>query len=141
MVNESRGKWKPRIFAFLCQYCASAGADLAGVSRLKYPANIIPITVPCSGFVDMQYVVKAFEAGADGVLIGGCHTPSDCHFLRGNFKALKRVALMKKLLEQMGIEPERLRLEWISATEAKKFVEVVKDFVAQLEKLGPLRSK
>ncbi len=130
--------WEPKIFAFLCQYCASAGADLAGVSRMKYPPNIISITVPCSGFVDMQYVVKAFESGADGVLIGGCHTPSDCHFLRGNFKALKRVALMKKLLAQMGIEPERLRLEWISATEAKKFVEVVKDFVKKLKELGPI---
>jgi len=139
MEEKDPRDWEPKIFAFLCQYCASAGADLAGVSRLKYPANIIPITVPCSGSVDMQYVVKAFEAGADGVLIGGCHTPSDCHFLRGNFKALKRVALMKKLLEQLGIEPERLRLEWISATEAKKFVEVVKDFIEQIRRLGPLK--
>lgn len=132
-------RWEPRIIAFLCQYCASAGADLAGVSRFKYYSNVVPITVPCSGSVDMEYVVKAFESGADGVLIGGCHTPSDCHFMRGNFKALKRVALMKKILEQMGIEPDRLRLEWISATEARKFVEVINDFVETIRKLGPLR--
>lgn len=131
-------KWEPRIVAFLCKYCASAGADLAGVSRLKYPPNVIPITVPCSGRVDMQFVMKAFKEGADGVFIGGCHTPNDCHFLRGNFKTLKRVALMKKMLEQLGINPNRLRLEWISATEGAKFAKVMTEFVEQIRKLGPL---
>ncbi len=138
MGIETEDSWEPKIIAFLCKYCASAGADLAGVSRFKYPANILPITVPCSGSIDMQFVVRAFEMGADGVLIGGCHTPSDCHFLRGNFKALKRVALMKKMLEQIGIDPRRLRLEWISATEGKKFAEVAKEFVEEIRKLGPL---
>ncbi|MEX0568143.1 MAG: hydrogenase iron-sulfur subunit [Candidatus Njordarchaeota archaeon] len=137
-MNE---EWEPRIIAFLCKYCASAGADLAGVSRLKYPPNVIPITVPCSGRVDMQFVMKAFKEGADGVFIGGCHTPNDCHFLRGNFKALKRVALMKKMLEQLGINPDRLRLEWISATEGAKFARVMTEFVEQIKKLGPLRRR
>lgn len=131
--------WEPKIVAFVCRWCASAAADLAGVSRLEYPPNIIPIRVPCSGKVDMQYVIAAFEEGADGVLIGGCHIPSDCHYVSGNFKAMKRVSLMKRYLKEIGIEPERLRLEWISAAEGQKFARVAREFVEEIRRLGPLR--
>jgi len=130
--------YEPKIIAFLCRWCASAAADLAGVSRLNYPANIIPIVVPCSGRVDPRAIIEAFLNGADGVLIGGCHTPNDCHYISGNFKAFKRIHILKKLLKQFGIEPERVRLEWISATEATKLVKVTKDFVETIRKLGPL---
>ncbi|RLG88474.1 MAG: methyl-viologen-reducing hydrogenase subunit delta [Thermoprotei archaeon] len=130
--------YEPKIIAFLCRWCASAAADLAGVSRLSYPANIIPIVVPCSGRVDPRAIIEAFLNGADGVLIGGCHTPNDCHYISGNFKAFKRIHILKKLLKQFGIEPERIRLEWISATEATKLVQVTKDFVETIRKLGPL---
>ncbi len=128
--------FEPRIVAFLCRWCSYAGADLAGTSRIKYPPNIIPIRVPCSGRVDPAWVLKAFEKGADGVFIGGCH-PGDCHYISGNYKARRRVRLLKKMLPQLGIEPERLRLEWISATEGKRFAEVVADFVNELRALGP----
>lgn len=130
--------YEPKIVAFLCRWCASAAADLAGVSRLSYPPNIVPIVVPCSGRVDPRAIVEAFLHGVDGVLVGGCHTPSDCHYISGNFKAFKRVYLLRKLLRTFGIEQERLRIEWISATEARKFVNVVEDFVSSLKKLGPL---
>ncbi len=129
---------EPRIVAFLCRWCSYAGADLAGTSRIKYPPNVVPIRVPCSGRVDPQWVLDAFEKGADGVLIGGCH-PGDCHYVSGNYKARRRVALLKKLLTQLGIEPERLRLEWISATEGQRFARVVSDFVRELKELGPAR--
>jgi len=129
--------FEPKIVAFLCRWCSYAGADLAGTSRLKYPPNIIPIRVPCSGRVDPAWVLDAFARGADGVFIGGCH-PGDCHYVAGNYKARRRVVLLKKLLPQLGIEPERLRLEWISATEGQRFAQVVTEFVAQLRALGPI---
>jgi len=135
----SEEQWEPKILAFLCKWCASAGADLAGVSRLQYPPNILPLTVPCSGRVDPQFVLYAFSIGADGVLIGGCHTPGDCHYLSGNFKALKRVALLRKLLHQFGIDPRRLRLEWIAASEGRKFARVATEFTEEIRQLGPLR--
>ncbi|MEM3445285.1 MAG: hydrogenase iron-sulfur subunit [Thermoplasmata archaeon] len=130
--------FEPRIVAFLCNWCAYSGADLAGVSRLQYPPNMIPIRVMCSGRVDPQFVLEAFRNGADGVFIGGCHTPGDCHYVVGNFKAFKRVVMLKKMLEQLGIEPERLRIEWVSASEGRKFAEVSKEFVEQVRALGPL---
>jgi len=129
--------FEPRIVAFLCRWCAYAGADLAGTSRIKYPPNILPIRVPCSGRVDPAWVLRAFERGADGVFIGGCH-PGDCHYVSGNYKARRRVTLLKKMLPQLGIEPERLRLEWISATEGKRFAEAVEKFVEELKALGPI---
>jgi len=132
-------RFEPKIVAFLCKWCASAGADLAGVSRLEYPPNIIPITVPCSGRIDPQFILQAFKEGADGVLVGGCHTPGDCHYINGNFKCFKRVTLLKKMLRQFGIDERRLRLEWIEATEGKKFARVVKEFVEELRKLGPIK--
>lgn len=126
------------MIAFLCNWCAYAGADLAGVSRLQYPPNVIPIRVMCSGRVDPQFVLLAFSKGADGVFIGGCH-PGDCHYVAGNYKTFKRVILLKKLLNQIGIGEERLRLEWINATEGKKFAESISDFIEKLKRLPPLR--
>ena len=129
---------EPKIVAFLCRWCAYAGADLAGVSRLEYPPNITPILVPCSGRIDPQFILLALKNGADGVFIGGCHTPNDCHYISGNYKALKRYALLKQYLKQLGINPKRIRLEWVSATEGAKFARVIKEFTEELKKLGPL---
>ena len=122
--------------AFLCNWCAYAGADFAGVSRLKYPPNVLPVRVMCSGRVEPLFVLEALDKGADGVLIGACH-PGDCHYSAGNFKARRRVALLRGLLKAAGIEPERVRLEWISASEGEKFARVVEEFVTDLKELGP----
>lgn len=130
-------KIEPRIIAFLCQWCGYQGADMAGTSRLKYPPSIVSIKVPCSGRIKMAHVLEALTK-SEGVLIAGCHVPNDCHYVSGNFKCLKRVSLLKKFLEQMGVNPARVRLEWISATEGKKFARVVREFTHELEKLGPL---
>lgn len=129
--------FEPRIVAFLCRWCAGAGADLAGTSRIAYPPNAIPIRVNCSGRVGMELVMEAFRAGADGVLIGGCH-PGDCHYVSGNYKTRRRIRLLKRMLPELGIAPERVRLEWVSATEGAKFARVMKEFVAELRALGPL---
>jgi F420-non-reducing hydrogenase iron-sulfur subunit len=131
------GNFEPKIIGFLCNWCAYAGADLAGISRIQYPPNIRIIRVMCSGRVDPLFVLEALKNGADGVLIGGCHPPSDCHYLSGNFKAWRRTLLLKRVLAQFGIEPERLRIEWISASEGDKFARVVKEMVEELKKLGP----
>ena len=128
--------FEPKIVAFLCNWCAYAGADMAGTSRMKYPANVVPIRVMCSGRVDTEFVLDAFEKGADGVFIGGCH-PGDCHYVTGNYRTRRRVAMMKKLLADMGVNPDRLRLEWVSATEGKKFAAVIDEFVSDVKKLGP----
>jgi F420-non-reducing hydrogenase iron-sulfur subunit len=130
--------FEPKIVAFLCNWCSYAGADLAGVSRFKYPPNVVPIKVMCSGRVDAEFIIDAFRKGADGVLIGGCH-PGDCHYVEGNYKARRRVEMMKRLLEEMGINPKRLRIEWISATEGKKFASVVEEFVEEIRRLGPVK--
>ncbi|MCD6485007.1 MAG: hydrogenase iron-sulfur subunit [Candidatus Odinarchaeota archaeon] len=130
----------PKIIAFLCNWCAYAGADLAGVSRLEYPHNVVPIRVMCSGRVDPQFVLSAFKKGADGVLIGGCH-PGDCHYISGNYKTYKRYLLLKRTLPELGINPERLRLEWINATEGAKFAKVVKEFVETLKHLPPIKEE
>jgi len=135
-MSSEKG-FEPRIVAFLCNWCSYTGADLAGTARMKYPANVRTIRVMCSGRVDAQFVMKAFAEGADAVLISGCHTPSDCHYQEGNFKALRRYYLLKKMLPQFGIEPERLRLEWISAAEGDKFQEVCTEFTEQIKRLGP----
>lgn len=134
------GSWEPKIVAFLCKWCSGAAAELAGVSRLLYTPNITPIIVPCSGRVDPDLVINAFMNGADGVIVSGCHTPSDCHYISGNFKAFKRVYMLKKLLEDFDIEPERLKLEWISAVEAQKLKNVFDEFTSTIRKLGPLKN-
>ena len=135
--------FEPKIIGFLCNWCSYAGADLAGVSRIQYPPNIRIIRVMCSGRIDPAFVLEAFKDGADGVLVAGCHLPSDCHYISGNFKALRRITLLKNTLKEFGIEPERLRLEWVSASEGEKFAAIVRDMVDELKKLGPnpLRGK
>jgi len=130
-------EFEPKIVGFLCNWCAYAGADLAGVSRMQYPPNLRIIRVMCSGRVDPSFILEAFKRGADGVLVAGCHLPSDCHYLAGNFKAQRRILMLKELLKQLGIEPERLRLEWISAAEGEKFAKVVKEMVTEIKRLGP----
>lgn len=136
-MSQQKEQFEPKIVGFLCNWCSYAGADLAGVSRIQYPTSIRIIRVMCSGRVDPVFVLEAFKNGADGVLVAGCHVPSDCHYLSGNFKAQRRIDLLKKVLEQFGIEPERLRLEWISASEGDRFATVIKDMTEQIKKLGP----
>ncbi|MEM2255087.1 MAG: hydrogenase iron-sulfur subunit [Candidatus Bathyarchaeia archaeon] len=136
-MSEIQKDFEPKIVGFLCNWCAYAGADLAGVSRIQYPPNIRVIRVMCSGRIDPAFILEALKNGADGVLVAGCHLPSDCHYLSGNFKALRRVMLLKRVLKDFGIEPERVRLEWVSASEGDKFAAVVRDMVEQIKKLGP----
>jgi F420-non-reducing hydrogenase iron-sulfur subunit len=131
-------EWEPRIIGFLCNWCTYAGADLAGSSRLKYPPNMRVVKVPCSGRVDPQFVMKAFERGFDGVLVSGCH-PGDCHYAKGNYYARRRIMLFQRMLEFMGIEPERFHFDWISAAEGQKFAEVVEQFTEQVRRLGPFK--
>ncbi len=123
-----------KIIVFCCNWCSYAGADLAGVSRLQMPSDFRIIRTMCSGRVDPEVILWAFKQGADGVMITGCH-PGDCHYLTGNYKTLKRVKLLKKVLEQFGINPERLELQWISASEGQKFKEVIEKFVEKIKKL------
>ena len=130
--------WEPRIVAFFCNWCTYTAADLAGVSRMKYAANIRTIRLMCSGRVDPQFIMDAFARGADGVLIGGCH-PGDCHYQEGNYKTLRRALLLKRVLRAMGVEEERFRLEWISASEADRLRATVNDMVEKVRALGPLR--
>ncbi len=132
MVKE----FEPNILGFLCNWCSYAGADLAGTSRMKYPSNLKSIRVMCSGRVDPAFVLEAFRKGVDGVLIAGCH-PGDCHYQSGNYKTNRRVKLLKKLLEELGIDPKRVRFEYVSASEGQKFATVVTEFVAEVKKLGP----
>ena len=129
-------EFEPRIVAFLCKWCSSAGSDLAGVSRMEYPPNVIPIQVLCSGSVSPLYILSAFKKGADGVLVSGCH-PGDCHYIKGNFYARRRIALVKGQLEFIGLEPERFQMSWVSAAEGLKYTEIIKDFVNTLKPLGP----
>jgi F420-non-reducing hydrogenase iron-sulfur subunit len=128
--------FEPRIVAFLCKWCSSTAADLAGTARLQYPPNVRIIRLMCSGQLDPIYVAKAVLEGADGVLIGGCH-PGDCHYQSGNYKARRRVALLQQVLGQLGLEPERVWLRWISASEGRYFAETVTDMVAAIRELGP----
>ncbi len=133
-------EFEPRIVAFFCNWCTYLAADLAGASRMKYAPNARVIRVMCSGRIDPQFVLDAFAQGADGVLIGGCH-PGDCHYQEGNYKALRRFHLLRRLLVQMGIEEQRLRLEWISAAEGDRVRAVMNEMVAQLRALGPLGAR
>lgn len=129
--------FEPRIVGFLCNWCAYGGADLAGTSRLQYPTNVDIIRVMCSGRVDPTFVLKAFQLGADGVLVCGCHL-GDCHYSEGNYKTAWRIPILKNLLEQFGIEPERLHLAWVSASEGERFAAIVNEMTEQIRELGPL---
>ncbi len=129
--------FEPRIVGFLCNWCSYAGADLAGVSRFQYPPNLRVIRVMCSGRVHPAFILEAFRDGADGVLVAGCHPPNDCHYISGNMKTQRRVALLRKLMSQLGLEPTRIRLEWISAAEGDKFARVIREMVDDLKRIGP----
>ena len=133
-------QFEPNIVGFLCNWCSYTGADLAGTSRMKYSANIKIIRIMCSGRIDPTFVLKAFREGADGVLMCGCH-PGDCHYKVGNYKALRRYLLLQKYIKEIGIDPRRLRLEWISASEGKQFAELTNDFTKEILALGPCQIK
>jgi F420-non-reducing hydrogenase iron-sulfur subunit len=129
--------FEPRIVAFLCNWCSYAGADNAGVARMQSPANVLPIRVMCSGRVSPEMVLRAFRSGADGVLVLGCHI-GDCHYIDGNHRTAKRMPLVRNLLGYIGVNPDRLRLDWVSSAEAPKFAQVTREFVETVRALGPL---
>jgi F420-non-reducing hydrogenase iron-sulfur subunit len=129
--------FEPQIMCFLCKWCTSSAADAAGTSRLHHAPNNINMRVMCSSRVDPQHILYAFKEGADGVFIGGCH-PGDCHYVEGNYKTLRRVTLFKVMLQDLGIDPKRLRLDWISAAEGKKYAVTMDEFTEQIRALGPL---
>ncbi len=133
---DKTNEFEPKILTFCCNWCSYAGADLAGTSRLQYPANVRIIRVMCSGMVHPNMVIEALTKGADGVMICGCH-PGDCHYLEGNLKAEKRAEAIELLLEDFGLEPERFRLEWISASEGPRFAQVMTEMVEMVRQLGP----
>jgi len=128
--------WEPKIIGFLCNWCSYTGADLAGTSRLQYPPNIRVIRLMCSSRVNPQLVLKAFQEGADGVLVSGCH-PGDCHYIEGNYHARRKLTMLMDLLGHMGIEKKRFQVSWVSASEGPKFAEVIKRFTDQVTELGP----
>lgn len=132
--------FEPRIVAFLCNWCSYAGADNAGIARMKSPPNVLPIRVMCSGRVSPEMVLRAFRAGADGVLVLGCHI-GDCHYISGNHRTAKRMPLLRNLLAYVGIHPDRLRLDWVSSAEAPKFAQVTKEFVETVRALGPIKEE
>ncbi|UCH88595.1 MAG: hydrogenase iron-sulfur subunit [Thermoplasmata archaeon] len=130
------GKFEPQIIGFLCNWCSYAGADLAGVSRIQYPSNLKVIRVMCSGSVDPILIVESLIRGADGVLVAGCH-PGDCHYIKGNYYTKNRIKILKEIIKKTGIETERIKLEWVSASEGSKFASVVKEFTDKIRELGP----
>jgi len=132
----TEAEFQPKIIGFLCNWCSYAGADLAGVSRIQYPPTLRIVRVMCSGRIHPSLILEAFRSGADGVLVAGCHL-GDCHYISGNYKTQNRVLMLKNVLEQLGLEPERLRLEWVSASEGDRFAKVVKDMTEEITKLGP----
>ncbi len=134
---EGKPGFEPKIIAFLCNWCSYAGADLAGVSRFQYPSNIRIIRVPCSGRINPLYILKALQSGVDGVLVSGCH-PGDCHYISGNYYARRKFALMKKYLEYIGIEPERVQFSWVSAAEGARFAQIIRKVTDAIRELGPL---
>jgi len=135
-VTKDVETWEPKLVGFCCNWCSYAGADLAGTSRLAYPPNIRVIRVPCSARVRPEFVLRAFQRGADGVLVAGCH-PGDCHYTSGNYYTRRRFLLIKRLLVYVGIEPERLQARWISGSEGPKFQEVISEFTDTIRELGP----
>ena len=132
--------FEPKIVAFLCNWCSYRGADLAGTSRIKCAANVRAIRVMCSGRVEPAFVLRAFELGADGVLVLGCH-PGDCHYAEGNYKALRRMELLRRTLIQLGVEEDRFRLDWVSASEGDKFSHIVNDITEKIRALGPYNAR
>lgn len=129
-------EFEPKIVGFLCNWCSYAGADLAGTSRIQYPPNIRIIRVMCSGSVDPVYVLRALLEGADGVFIGGCH-PGDCHYIDGNYKARRKMVLIRSILDSLGLEKERVWLRWVSASEGQQFADIMREMTGEIKKLGP----
>ena len=136
-VSMKSDEFEPNIIAFLCNWCSYAGADLAGTSRIQYPPNVKIIRVMCSGRVNPMFVVNALQQGADGVLIGGCH-PGECHYVQGNYFARRRMTVLKKLLEYLGIDERRVRMTWVSAAEGQKFADVIKEVTDDIREIGPM---
>lgn len=136
--HPPQATFEPTILGFLCTWCSYTGADLAGTARLKYPANLRAVRVPCSGRVAPELIMKAFDHGADGVLVLGCHI-GECHYDNGNHRAAKRVPILRSMLAFAGLEPERLRLDWVSASEGERFARIVNEFTVAVRELGPCR--
>jgi F420-non-reducing hydrogenase iron-sulfur subunit len=136
MDEKKSEDFEPKIVGFLCKWCSSTAADLAGTTRIQYPPNIRIIRLMCSGSVDSVYLLKALMEGADGVLVGGCH-PGDCHYMEGNYKARRRVALLMDVMNTLGLESQRVWIRWIGADEGRKFAETIKEMTEELKKLGP----
>ena len=134
--DKSDRIWQPKILAFLCNWCSYAGADLAGVSRIQYPSNIRVVRIPCSGRVNPMFILKSLQNGFDGVLVSGCH-PGDCHYISGNYVARRKFAVLKTVLEFMGLEPGRVQFSWVSAGEGEKFAQVVTKVTEDVRALGP----
>ncbi len=132
--------FEPVLIAFVCNWCTYTAADLAGTSRLVYPDNVRLVRVMCTGMVDTQYVIKAFLEGADAVLVSGCH-PGDCHYLNGNYKARRRIKLLKQILPRFGIATQRLRLTWIGASDGIQFARTMTEFAAEIKKMGPCQTR
>jgi len=132
--------WQPKIVAFLCNWCSYTGADLAGISRIQWDPTVSIVRVMCSGRMDTTFIAKAFELGADGVIVSGCH-PGDCHYQKGNYKAMRRVQMMRRLLEGFGIESERLRLVWVSSSEGDRWAETANEMAAEIRALGPVKDQ
>jgi F420-non-reducing hydrogenase iron-sulfur subunit len=128
--------FEPKIMGIACNWCTYTGADLAGTTRLKYPQNVRTVRVMCSSRINPSFIIRAFQLGADGVLVGGCH-PGDCHYGTGNLYARRKLAITRKILEFVGMDPKRFRVEWISASEGNKYAEVVEEFTNDLKSLGP----
>ena len=137
MKNDTNG-WEPKIIAFLCNWCSYAGADLAGVGRIQYPSSIRVIRVPCSGRINPSFILACLQHGADGVLVCGCH-PGDCHYLTGNYSARRKFALLKGLLEYVGLEEGRVQFSWVSAAEGPRFADVVTNVTETIRALGPAK--
>jgi len=135
-MGPESNRWEPKIIAFLCNWCSYAGADLAGVSRIQYPSNLRVIRVPCSGRITPFFIVASLQHGVDGVLVSGCH-PGDCHYLSGNYSARRKFALLKSLLEFVGIEEGRVQFSWVSAAEGGRFAEVIARVTETVRTLGP----
>jgi F420-non-reducing hydrogenase iron-sulfur subunit len=129
--------FEPKLVGFFCRWCSYQGADLAGTSRIEYPPNVVPIRVMCTGRIDPTFVLKAFAEGADGVVILGCH-PGDCHYDEGNYNALRRYHILSTMLEQLGIDRKRFRLDWASASEGERFAQIITEVTEDVRELGPL---
>lgn len=136
--DNEKNEFEPNIIAFLCNWCSYAGADLAGTSRARYPANVRVIRVMCSSRINPIFLINALQQGADGVLVGGCH-PGDCHYVHGNYYARRRFGLIKSLMEHVGIDPQRIRMSWVSASEGKKFAKLVEELNEDIKKIGPMK--